>query len=64
MEIDCRGMGGSRETSKEAGAMEGTGDADLMRVGSRVLARAGLMTQIKDVLNVFAGLFHPDNPSS
>lgn len=44
--------------------MERTGDADLMRVGSRVHARAGLMTQIRDVLDVFPGLFYPDNPSS
>lgn len=56
-------MAGSRETSKEGGAMEGTGDADLTRVGSRVHARAGLMTQIRDALDVFPGLFYPDNPS-
>lgn len=43
--------------------MEGMGDADLMRVASCVHARAGLMTQIRDVLDVFPGLFYPDNPS-
>lgn len=56
-------MGGSSETGKEAGTMEGTGDADLMRVASCVHARAGLMTQIREVLDVFPGLFYPDNPS-